>query len=1053
MTVVEVSCAACGTGLPPNSKFCNECGAAVSASTTPAEYKQVTVLFADVVHSMDIAAAVGSERLREIMAELLDRSTGVVKRYGGTVSQFTGDGIMAVFGAPVSLEDHALRACLAAHDIQHETVELAKDVMRRDGVALQLRIGLNSGQVIAGEIGTSASGYTTIGEQVGMAQRMESAAPPGRVLLSESTARLVEDSVVLGGVELVHIKGANSPVPAQQLLNVGEHHTRRRSESKLVGRTWELNTITGILEEVIGGAGCVVNVVGPPGIGKSRLVREASAIATGRGVAVFTTYCESHTSDLPFHAVARLLRSATGIDKLAHDAARAQLRAGLPDANEEDLLFVEDLVGVADPAVPLPVVAADARLRRLTALLNSASLARTEPAVYVIEDAHWIDESSESMFAEFFKVIPQTPSLVLITYRPEYQGALTKVSGAQTIGLRPLNESQTSELTATLMGPDPSVSGLAALIGSRAAGNPFFVEEMLRDVVERGKLLGGPGAYQLSGDVSDVNVPATLQATIGARIDRLNPNAKRALNAAAVIGMRFDAEQLNILVDTADLTTLVDAELLDQVRFNVQAEFAFRHPMIRTVAYESQLKSDRAQLHRRLAEVIQARGPADENAALIAEHLEAAGDLHAAYAWHMRAGNWSLFRDIAAARTSWRRAQGVADNLPADDPDQLKMRIEPRTLLCGTAYRSPGDTAQAGFDELRALCAAAGDRRSLAISMAGMVTAHGMNGDRREATQLATELIRLLESIDDPNLTVGMSFAAMGNRYERGEVAEVLRLAQRVIDLSDGDPTKGNILFGSPVAIAIAFRGSARCCMNIPGWQEDLETANAMARAFEPAVLAAAMSCSHVTTLAHEVRLPDADAMRETDEMLSLAEQAGELFTLRMAQASRAVALVRLDGPERRAGLELFARLSAAARDERFGSSFLPIADIEVARENVRTGDFSGAIELSRDLLKELYACGWGMWIAPGTSVLVEALLRRGDDGDLQEAQTAVDRLAAAPTDPGFVINEIWLLRLRALLARAEDDSASYRDYRDRYRKMANELGFEGHMAMAEAMP
>jgi adenylate cyclase len=544
---------------------------------------------------------------------------------------------MAVFGAPVTLEDHALRACLAAHDIQREMGVFAEDIMKCDGVALQLRIGLNSGQVIAGEIGSSAAGYTTIGEQVGMAQRMESVAPHGGVTLSESTARLVENSVKLGDVELVHVKGADTPVPAQQLLDIDEHHTRRGSESKLVGRTWELNTIAGILEEVVAGAGCVVSIVGPPGIGKSRLVREASTIASGRGIAVFSTYCESHTSDLPFHAVARLLRSATGVDKLAHDDARAQLRAGLPDANDEDLLFFEDLLGVSDPTVPLPVVAADARRRRLTAMLSSASLARTEPAVYVIEDAHWIDESSESMFAEFFKVIPQTPSFVLITYRPDYHGALTKVSGAQTIGLRPLNESQTSELTATLLGSDPSVSDLAALIGTRAAGNPFFVEEMLRDVVERGKLLGGPGAYQLSGDVTEITVPATLQATIGARIDRLNSNAKQALNAAAVIGMRFDSDLLEILVDTADLNTLVDAELLDQVRFNAPTEFAFRHPMIRTVAYESQLKSDRAQLHRRLAEVIEARGSADENAALVAEHVKASGDLRAAYTWHMRA--------------------------------------------------------------------------------------------------------------------------------------------------------------------------------------------------------------------------------------------------------------------------------------------------------------------------------------------------------------------------------------------------------------------------------
>jgi len=208
MTTAGLACAACGIELPPTSKFCNECGAAVSAAAKTAEYKQVTVLFADVVHSMDIAAAVGAERLREIMAELVDRAAAVVQRYGGTVDKFTGDGIMAVFGAPVALEDHAFRACLAAFGMQEEAKRLAAQVESRDGVELLLRVGLNSGEVIAGEIGSGPFGYTAMGEHVGMAQRMESVASPGAVMLSEPTARLVENSTVLGETEMLHIKGS-----------------------------------------------------------------------------------------------------------------------------------------------------------------------------------------------------------------------------------------------------------------------------------------------------------------------------------------------------------------------------------------------------------------------------------------------------------------------------------------------------------------------------------------------------------------------------------------------------------------------------------------------------------------------------------------------------------------------------------------------------------------------------------------------------------------------------------------------------------------------------
>jgi class 3 adenylate cyclase len=299
MTAAALVCRSCGTGLPANSKFCNECGAAVATATTPAEYKQVTVLFADVVHSMEIAAAVGAERLREIMAELVDRSSVVVQRYGGIVDKFTGDGIMAVFGAPAALEDHAIRACMAALDIQAETAKLAKDVEGRDGIDLWLRIGLNSGQVIAGEIGSGALGYTAIGDQLGMAQRMESVAQPGAVMLSESTARLVEGAVVLGEPETVRIKGAEAAVPARRLLGIaGERQRSGLSESTLVGREWELATLAAMLDRSMGGRGSVVGVVGPPGIGKTRLAGEAARLAKSRGVAVFTTYCESHTTDI-----------------------------------------------------------------------------------------------------------------------------------------------------------------------------------------------------------------------------------------------------------------------------------------------------------------------------------------------------------------------------------------------------------------------------------------------------------------------------------------------------------------------------------------------------------------------------------------------------------------------------------------------------------------------------------------------------------------------------------------------------------------------------------
>ena len=538
----DLVCGTCGTEPRRGARFCDGCGAAIANPSASAEYKHVTVLFADVVRSMDLAASLDPERLRDIMAAVFNRSAAVVQRYGGTVDKFTGDGIMALFGAPVALEDHAFRACLAALDIQHAMSTLAAETLARDGIDLRLRIGLNSGQVIAGDIDSGPGGYTAIGVHVGMAQRMESVAPSGGVMISDTTAHLVSHIAVLGEPETVRIKGSDSPVTAYRLLGTGDPGRHRRHDTTLVGRTWELTALTGILEQAITGAGAITNVVGPPGIGKSRITSELSDIAAHRGAEVFTTYCEAHAGDIPFHAVARLLRAVFGVTGTDAETARTRVRARLDGAPADDLLLLDDLLGIRESETAAPEIDPDARRRRLTNLINTASLARTTPTVYVIEDAHWIDDVSDSMLADFIAVIPHTPSLVVTTYRPEYRGELTRLPRSQTITLAPLDNSQTTSLTAELLGGDSSIGGLAARIADRAAGNPFFAEEIVRDLAERGVINGRRGDYVAHGDLADITVPSTLHATIAARVDRLDAAAKRTLNAAAAVGSRFSAD-------------------------------------------------------------------------------------------------------------------------------------------------------------------------------------------------------------------------------------------------------------------------------------------------------------------------------------------------------------------------------------------------------------------------------------------------------------------------------------------------------------------------------
>jgi class 3 adenylate cyclase len=1052
VTAAPVVCRSCGASPREGARFCDGCGSALVASVAAAEYKQVTVLFADVVRSMAIAAALDMERLREVMTELVERSAAVVRRYGGTV-EFTGDGVMAIFGAPVALEDHAFRACLAALAIQEEAKRLAVEVQNRDRMDLRVRVGLNSGRVIAGEIGSGSLGYAAIGEQVGFAQRMESVAPPGGVMLSESTAGLVERTVVLAEPEWVHVKGADEPVRARRLLAISPRDGLvGRAEASLVGRRWEMAALDAIADRANGGHGGVVNVVGPPGIGKSRAAREAAVRAAGRGVEVFWAFCESHAREVPFNVVAGLLRTATGVADLDGAAARARLRLFVPDADPQDVLLLEDLLGVAHPEVPLPQIDPDARRRRLTALINAATLARTDPALYIIEDAHWIDAVSESMLADFLTVIPHTRLMVLITSRPEYQGALTRMPGAEAIALVPLGDWDTAALLGELLGSDPSVGELAAIIAERSAGNPFFAEEMVREFVERGVLTGERGAYRCAADVADVAVPATVQAAIAARIDRLSTPARRTLRAASVIGAHFGADLLAALGVDPVVEELLGAELIDQVRFTPSAEYAFRHALIRAVVYESQLKSDRAEWHRRLATAIQERAPGsvEDSAALIAEHLEAAGELPAAYGWHMRAAAWSTNRDVGAARLSWERARRIADALPYEHPDNLAMRIAPRTMLCATDWQAIQES-RGRFTELRELCTAAGDKVSLAIGMTGLATEHLFAGRARDASRLASEQMALLESVGDPTLTIGLAFVAFSSWFETGEFGEIVRWSQTVIDLADNDPAKGaGFGFGAPLAIAVAFRGIARWWLGRPAWRQDLHDAVAMARNSDTATLGVVVTWTY-GAIAYGVLRADDSALRSIEEAVQTAQSASSDIALIFTEYALGIALLYRDAAaDRHRGLELMVQALKWQRERM--PSLVPVTELFVARERARRGDRDAAIPVLRTAVDELHQAGRLGYGVAGTGILVETLLERGAQGDLAEAQEAFDRLANLPATEGWGVREITLLRLRGLLARARGDEVAYRDLVSRYLAMAESLGFEGHIAWAEAM-
>jgi hypothetical protein len=419
----------------------------------------------------------------------------------------------------------------------------------------------------------------------------------------------------------------------------------------------------------------------------------------------------------------------------------------------------------------------------------------------------------------------------------------------------------------------------------------------------------------------------------------------------------------------------------------------------------------------------------------------------------MRAGAWSTHRDLAAARLSWERASEIADALPIDDPKRTGMRIAPRTLLCGTAYRVHAEDALTRFEELRELSTLVGDKASLAMGMAGQVMDHWVHARVREASALADELMALVEALADPAMIVGLSWIPTLVKLETGEHADAARWSQRVIELADGDPTKGNFLIGSPLAFAHGTRAVGLGGVGRPVAEvlPALPLAVAMARATDPTTHAIVVAFTYGIGIGDKALLPDDATLELIDEAVQIAERSADDFALGHARYALGLALVHRDSPaDRVRGLTVLTQLRDMCLDGHWTLSEVPLIEAYIAWEQARRGDLDGAIAVLRPAVDDLFQAGQFAWCMPATGMLVDTLLTRGGEADLQEAQTAIERLAAAPNHE-MVDREILLLRARALLAGARGDEAAHRDLLRQHRVMATRLGRLGYMAMADS--
>jgi len=563
------------------SKFCDGCGVllappgaagpgparfAVPESSTPkhlaekiltsksaleGERKQVTVLFADLKGSMELLADRDPEEARKILDPVLERMMEAVHRYEGTVNQVMGDGVMALFGAPLAHEDHAVRACYAALRMQESVKRYAVERQRVEDIPIHVRIGLHSGEVVVRSIGSDLHmDYTAVGQTTHLAARMEQAALPGSILVTADTMRLAEGFVTVKSLGPLAIKGLSEGVDAYEVIGAGTARTRfqaagARGLTRFVGRGDELTALDAGLRRALDGHGLAMGVVGAAGVGKSRLCQEFVERCRSRSLPVVEVHCLSHARTAPLGVLRELLRGALGVNQDAEpDLARERISerlVALDPSLVDALPLAHDLLAVSDPSSAEPAGGPLAQERAVAGLLRRLLRARGAAGAFVVhlDDAHWIDPQSERLLAELADVASTTRALLLLNFRPEFHAAWMGRSYYQQLSVAPLGREATREMISDLLGHDPSVVELRELIRERTQGNPFFIEEVVHALAASGALAGERGAYRRTSSAADLDVPATVQSLLAARVDALADSDKLVLQTAAVIGKRF----------------------------------------------------------------------------------------------------------------------------------------------------------------------------------------------------------------------------------------------------------------------------------------------------------------------------------------------------------------------------------------------------------------------------------------------------------------------------------------------------------------------------------
>jgi class 3 adenylate cyclase/tetratricopeptide (TPR) repeat protein len=852
-------CHACGQMNPPQAKFCNECGTSLSGDVTGAsparpasppapglapraatpqvytpphlvkkilttksalegERKQVTVLFADLKGSMELLADRDPEEARQLLDAVLERLMAAVHRYEGTVNQVMGDGIMALFGAPVAHEDHAVRACYAALAMQEALRRYSAEVRRTHGVEVQIRVGLNSGEVVVRAIGNDLHmDYSAIGQTTHLAARMEQLATPGSIRMTAETLRLAEGLLQVSALGPVPVKGLAEPVEVFELVSAS--HLRRRLQvaaarglTRFVGRQPELAALQQALERAGAGHGQVVAIVGEAGVGKSRLVYEVIHSHHTQGWLVLESASVSYGKATPYFPVIDLLKRYVQVEE-RDDTRTIRARVTgqvltLDEALQETIAALLWLLDALPEDHAFLTLEPHQRRRRTLEALKRVLVreSQVQPLLLVFEDLHWIDSETQALLDTFVESLPTVRLLLLVNYRPEYQHGWGGKTYYAQLRLDPLLPVSAEAFLHALLGDDPSLTPLTRLLSARTGGNPFFLEESVRTLVETGVLVGEHGAYRLTQPLDSLQVPATVQAVLAARIDRLPPEDKRLLQTAAVIGTEVPFPLLRAIAALPEdelhrgLARLQAAEFLYETSLFPEPAYTFKHALTHEVAYGGLLLERRRGLHARLVAAIEAlapergtegtsgRGP--DQVERLAHHALRGEVWDKAVAYGQQAGARAF--DRAAFReavVSFEQALQAIAHLP--EPGDTRVLAIDLRLALGNALTQLGEHGRrlALLGEAETLARALDDRARLGRVLASMALGLMITADLDGAIAAGQQALELAVKLGDralrgeASLRLGPVYYAIG---DFGRAAELLRRNVEAADRESG---------------------------------------------------------------------------------------------------------------------------------------------------------------------------------------------------------------------------------------------------------------------------